>query len=100
MLTVIEKSTQPLTVANLGTDEYCCVDDSLGWICAELGVQPRRVYTGGERGWVGDNPFIFLDTSFLRGFGWKPKLTIRQAVVKTLDYLKANRYVLRRRKAA
>src|SRR5262249_2416452 len=45
MLTVIEKSQRPLTVANLGTDEYCCVDDSLGWICGELGVTPRRVYT-------------------------------------------------------
>ncbi|HKB39964.1 MAG TPA: NAD-dependent epimerase/dehydratase family protein, partial [Gemmataceae bacterium] len=29
MLTVIEKSERPVTVANLGTDEYCCVDDSL-----------------------------------------------------------------------
>jgi UDP-glucose 4-epimerase len=100
MLKVIEKSQLPLTIANLGTDEYCCVDDSLGWICAELGVDPRRVYTGGERGWIGDNPFIFLDTSFVRSFGWKPKLTIRAAVVKTLHYLKANRFVLQRRKAA
>src|SRR5881409_1940731 len=29
MLTVIERSERPVTVANLGTDEYCCVDDSL-----------------------------------------------------------------------
>jgi UDP-glucose 4-epimerase len=100
MLTVIEKSQRPLTVANLGTDEYCCVDDSLGWICAELGVNPRRVYTGGERGWIGDSPFIFLDTSYVRSFGWKPKLTIREAVVKTLHYLKTNHFVLGRRKAA
>jgi UDP-glucose 4-epimerase len=100
MLTVIEKSKRPLTVANLGTDEYCCVDDSLGWICSELGVNPRRIYTGGERGWIGDSPFIFLDTSYVRSFGWKPKLTIREAVVKTLRYLEANRFVMERRKAA
>lgn len=100
MMTLVEKSQRPLTVANLGTDEYCCVDDSLGWICAELGVSPRRVYSGGERGWIGDSPFIFLDTSFVRSFGWKPKLTIREAVVKTLGYLKTNRFVLERRKAA
>jgi UDP-glucose 4-epimerase len=100
MLTVVEKSKRPLTIANLGTDEYCCVDDSLGWICAELGVNPRRVYTGGERGWIGDSPFIFLDTSYVRSFGWKPKLTIREAVVKTLHSLKRNYFVLDRRKAA
>jgi UDP-glucose 4-epimerase len=100
MLTVIEKSHKPLTIANLGTDEYCCVDDSLGWICAELGINPRRVYTGGERGWIGDSPFIFLDTKFVRSLGWKPKLTIREAVVKTLHYLQGNNFVLQRRKIA
>ena len=26
-------------------------------------VSPRSSYTGGERGWIGDNPFIFLDTA-------------------------------------
>src|SRR5262249_20768722 len=44
MLTVIDKSPRPYTVANLGTDEYCCVDDSLGWICAHLGER----YTHGH----------------------------------------------------
>src|SRR5262245_30707418 len=62
MLTVVEKGTESVNVYNLGTDEYCCVDDSLGWICEALGVNPRRRYAGGERGWIGDSPFIFLDT--------------------------------------
>jgi UDP-glucose 4-epimerase len=100
MLTVIEKSNRALTVANLGTDSYCCVDDSLDWICAELKVEPRRIYTGGERGWVGDSPFIFLDTSLVRSLGWEPKFTIRQAVVRTLRYLQANPWVLKRRMRA
>jgi UDP-glucose 4-epimerase len=100
MLTVIEKSERPVTVANLGTDEYCCVDDSLGWICEHLGVKPTRHYTGGERGWIGDSPFIFLDTSFVRSFGWRPKLSIRAGIIRTLEYLQANEWVLRRRKTA
>ena len=54
--------TAPVNVFNLGTDEYCTVDDSLGWICEHLGPRARRRYTGGERGWIGDSPFIFLDT--------------------------------------
>src|SRR5262245_31109102 len=100
ILTVIEKSKRPLTIANLGTDQYCCVDDSLSWICAELGVNPRRVYTGGERGWIGDSPFIFLDTSYVRSLGWRPNLTIREAVVRTLRYLQGNPWVLKRRQVA
>ena len=49
-------------VYNLGTAEYCRVTDSIGWICEALGLKPELQFTGGERGWVGDNPFIFLDT--------------------------------------
>ena len=52
-----------MNIYNLGTDEYCCVDDSIGWICDHLGLSPKREYTGGERGWIGDSPFIFLDCS-------------------------------------
>ena len=38
------------------------MNDSIGWICGHLGVAPALEYTGGDRGWIGDNPFIFLDT--------------------------------------
>jgi UDP-glucose 4-epimerase len=94
MLLAVRTAGEPVTIFNLGTQEYCTVDDSLGWICAALGVNPRRVYTGGERGWVGDNPFIFLDIARIRALGWKPKLTIRAAVLRTLQYLQANPWLL------
>jgi len=98
MLTVIQKSHQPVTIANLGTQEYCSVDESLGWICEHLGVHPKREYAGGERGWIGDSPFIFLDTSHVRSLGWKPKLTIKEGVIRTLQYLQNYTWVLQRRK--
>jgi UDP-glucose 4-epimerase len=96
ILRVIEKAQQPVTIANLGTEEYCCVDDSLGWICDHLGVTPRRDYTGGDRGWIGDSPFIFLDTTYVRSLGWRPKLTIREGVIRTLQYLQHHQWVLER----
>ena len=43
------------------------VNDSIGWICERLGLTPALEYTGGDRGWIGDNPFIFLDTAKIRG---------------------------------
>jgi len=42
---------------------------------------------GGTRGWIGDNPFIFLDCSAMRGLGWRPTLTIRESVERTVAYL-------------
>ncbi len=97
MLWVIEKAAEPVNIYNLGTDEYCMVNDSLGWITDHLGVKPQRHYTGGERGWVGDSPFIFLDTQKVRALGWQPKLTIQQGIIKTLTYLQENQWLLESR---
>jgi len=87
-----------VNIFNLGTDEYCNVDQSVGWICSYLGVAPKLVYSGGERGWVGDNPFIFLDCSKLKSLGWKAEYSIQDAVVKTVQYMEKNEWIFSRRK--
>jgi len=99
MLLVIEQAGGPFNVYNLGTDQYCTVDESLSWICGHLGLSPERHYTGGDRGWIGDSPFIFLDTSKVRTLGWQPKLTIRDAVLRTLTYLQVNQKILSLRRS-
>lgn len=86
-----------VAVFNLGQNEYCEVNDSIGWITGHLGVMPRLTYSGGDRGWIGDNPFIFLDCSRMRAAGWTPTLSIREAVLRTVDYLKANHWLLESR---
>lgn len=80
-------------VYNLGTPEFVRVNDSIGFICATLGLKPKLEYTGGDRGWIGDNPFIFLDTKKISAAGWKPRLTIEQGIMRTLRWLEANRWV-------
>src|SRR5207248_3300543 len=54
ILLAVEQCHAPVSILNLGTDEYCQVTDSIGWIAGHLGVSPQLSYTGGERGWVGD----------------------------------------------
>lgn len=97
ILTAIEKAEGKINVFNLGVDEYCEVNQSIGWISEYLHVAPQLNYSGGERGWVGDSPFIFLDCGRIRQLGWAPRLTIREAVVRTLEFLDRNRWVLERR---
>ena len=94
MFTVVERADEKVNIYNLGTDEYCEVDDSVGWITARLGTAPRREYTGGDRGWIGDNPFIFLDCSKVKALGWRAKLSIREAVERTADYLSRESWIL------
>src|SRR5262245_16579960 len=100
MLCVIGRAKEPVNVYNLGSEECCTVDDSLGWICAHLGLNPKRRYSGGVRGWVGDSPFILLDTAKVRTLGWRPTLGIRESVLRTLGYLQANPWVLANRPLA
>ena len=97
MLIAIEKAKDKVNIFNLGTDEYCEVNDSIGWICEHLGFDPKLSYGGGDRGWIGDSPFIFLDCSRIRALEWQPRLTIREAIIKTLRYLQENRWLLERR---
>jgi UDP-glucose 4-epimerase len=96
MLLAVESSSARVNVFNLGTDEFCTVDDSIGWITETLRVSPKRKYAGGERGWIGDSPFIFLDCSRIRALGWRPKLSIREAVVRTVEFIDRNRWCLER----
>jgi UDP-glucose 4-epimerase len=77
-------------IYNLGTDEYCEVRQSAQWICEALGVSPEFRYTGGARGWAGDSPFVFLDCEKVRRLGFRPKKTIRQAIVDTVKFLERN----------
>jgi UDP-glucose 4-epimerase len=87
------KAKHRVEIFNLGTDEYCTVRDSVGWICNKLGLTPSLQFSGGDRGWIGDNPFIYLETRKVRDTGWAPKFTIQQSVEATVDWLKANEWV-------
>ena len=103
MLQVIQMQTalkagHRVEIYNLGTDEYVQVNDSIRFICQALGLKPRLEYSGGNKGWVGDNPFIFLDTKKIRATGWNNKLSIQQGILRTLEWLQQNRWVYEQRK--
>jgi UDP-glucose 4-epimerase len=97
MLLVIEQVGSKVNIFNLGTDEYCTVNDSIGWICENLKIQPAKNYSGGKQGWIGDNPFIFLDCTRIKNLGWRAQISIKEGIISTLDYLKENTWLLERR---
>lgn len=97
MLFAVQHAHNKVNIFNLGTDEYCEVNDSIGWITGHLRLNPKLTYAGGKRGWIGDSPFIFLDCSKIRALGWRPRLTIKESVIRTLEFLRANPWVLMNR---
>ena len=91
------KARHRVQIYNLGTQEYCRLTDSIDWICETLGLNPERQFTGGRQGWVGDNPFIFLDTGRIRETGWRARLSIKEGIIKTLHWLQENPWVFESR---
>ena len=93
----LEKANEQVNIFNLGFDGYVEVNDSIAFILNELNLKPKLNYSGGNKGWIGDNPFIFLDTKKIQSLGWKPKLDIKEGVIKTVNYLKKNEWVFEER---
>jgi len=94
MLHVLSLPTQhKVNIYNLGTNEYVQVNDSIKFIVGHLGISPIIKYTGGSKGWIGDNPFIFLNTQKVQNTGWQPKLTIQQGIMSTVKWLQQNQWV-------
>ncbi len=101
VLTAIEKRTalqerHRVSIFNLGTKEYLQVSDSVKLICQTLNLKPELEYTGGKKGWIGDNPFIFLDTARIEGIGAAAKRTIRDSIVDTINWIQKNHWILER----
>jgi UDP-glucose 4-epimerase len=93
VLLAVERCTEALHVFNLGTEEDCQGNDSIGWIAGPLGLQPELRYAGAEGG-----PFALLDCARMRGLGWNPRLSILEGVIRTLQFLRENPWLLEARK--
>src|SRR5271155_2131686 len=94
----VEHAKEPKNVFNLGHDEFMNVLDLADIIVEELGLRTvRYLTTGGERGWLGDSPFVHLDTTKLKTLGWRPQVSIERGIRNTVRYLQAHPQVLKQR---
>lgn len=84
-------------VYHLGVPAFCLVRDSARWICEEMGVTPRIEFGTGNRGWIGDSPFVFLDAEKAMRTGWVPTHSIESSVRETVRWLLVNRWIFDRR---
>src|SRR6516164_8793696 len=95
----VEHAKELKNVFNLGHDEFMNVLDLADIIVEELGLTDvRYCTTGGERGWLGDSPFVHLDTTKLKALGWQPQVSIEQGIRNTVRYLRAHPQVLEKRR--
>jgi len=85
-------------VYHLGNPDYIQVSESAKIIIDQMGLVANIEFTGGRQGWIGDNPFVFLDVSKIQSEGWVPKNNIENSVRETVDWLVKNPWIMQRRK--
>ncbi len=96
-LRTANQASKRYQVYHLGAPEYCQVKDSASWICNAMSLQPELRFGTGARGWIGDNPFVYLNIEKILSTGWKPTFSIRESVEDTVAWLISNPWIFESR---
>ena len=73
MLFVVENAREQVNVYNIGSDDRFDVTGIARVVAEEMGLKDVAFeYTGGDRGWKGDVPFMALSIGKIKALGWKP----------------------------
>lgn len=88
-------SKQPCDIFNLGTDSRTGVVEIADIICKEMKLQGVKYnFTGGKRGWPGDQPQVFLAEDKVKKLGWYPIKSSSEAVrIATRRMLNLEKFV-------
>jgi UDP-glucose 4-epimerase len=87
MMIGYEKSSDKTNIFNLGLQEQTTVDELADIVIEEMGLSNvSRRYTGGVRGWIGDNPIVYLSIKKIQALGWKPRVTSSDAIRLTAKW--------------
>ena len=77
----LKAGKEKVNIYNIGNGDWVYVDQIADEIVRAMGISGVEYeHTGGERGWTGDMPFVFLDNRKLREAGWTPSMNSKQAV--------------------
>jgi UDP-glucose 4-epimerase len=78
------KSHDKVNIFNLAIEENSTPVDVANIVMAEMGLSNVNLkYSGGRRGWIGDNPIVHLAIEKIKSLGWKPKIHAKESITRT-----------------
>jgi UDP-glucose 4-epimerase len=84
------KKTKKLDIFNVGSEETITAKEIGLLVVSALGLTGVRYkYTGGTIGWPGDVPLMLLSIEKLETLGWKPRHSIKESLLNTVEWLKS-----------
>jgi UDP-glucose 4-epimerase len=91
MITGWRKARGPVEAFNLGQPKQTLVDEVADIVIDEMKLDGvKRKYTGGERGWIGDNKLVELSLEKMMSLGWTPETSPEEAIRKTARWTLSN----------
>ena len=81
---VTKKAKKKINIFNIAANSFITVNSIADVITKEMGINPKRCWTGGKIGWNGDVAKVRINNSQITRLGWKPQYNSRQAVRKTV----------------
>ena len=91
MMVGYRKAQGAVNAFNLGHTKQTLVDDVADIVIGEMGLSGvKRRYTGEARGWIGDNPLVFLSIEKIGKLGWRPETPSDEAIRKTVRWTLSN----------
>ena len=70
-----------VNIYNIGSEDRIDVTSIARIVAGEMGLNGVSFeYTGGDRGWKGDVPFMCLSIEKIKCLGWKPKHNSEESV--------------------
>lgn len=95
----MDNLTDRKNIVNLGHEEYMTVNDLARIVCDEMGLKGTKFrFVGGERGWIGDSPFVHLDVTKAKAAGFAPRVGIEEGIRRTVRWLLRNPWILEARR--
>lgn len=82
----VEKGKENLNVFNVASNDSLIVNEIAFLVLKKMKIKNTHLlHTAGKTGWSGDVSFMRLNTGLLKGYGWFPKYSSRQAVSLAID---------------
>jgi UDP-glucose 4-epimerase len=87
MIVGYRRAQGKVNIFNLGLEEQTLVDRVADLVIEEMGLSNvKRKYTGGPKGWIGDNPVVELSLERIKKLGWKPTVSSEEAIRRTAKW--------------
>jgi UDP-glucose 4-epimerase len=87
------KTSEKVNIFNLGLEEQTIVDKVADIVMKEMKLNKNQMkikYSGGTRGWIGDNPLVELSIERIKKLGWKQTISSEEAIKRTTRWTLEN----------